>query len=75
VATKSSSLAEAYRAAAPYLNLGWTFLGAIVVWGGLGYLLDRWLGTEPWWLTVGSLVGIAAGFIHLVLVVRRGTKP
>ena len=74
MAQKVSSLAEAYRAAAPYLNIGWIFLGAILVWGGLGFLLDRWLGTQPWLLTVGSLVGIAAGFIHLVLVVQRGLK-
>jgi len=45
-----------------------------LVWGGLGWLLDRWLGTEPWLLTVGSLVGIAAGFVHMVLVVRKELK-
>jgi ATP synthase protein I len=71
---KRSDLAEAYKAAGPYINLGWIFLGAVLVWGGLGWLLDRWLGTEPWLLTVGSLVGIAAGFVHMVLVVRKELK-
>ena len=27
-----------------------------------GYFLDRWLGTDPWFLIVFLLIGIAAGF-------------
>jgi ATP synthase protein I len=30
-----------------------------------GYYLDRWLGTGPWLLLVGLLLGIAAGFVNL----------
>ncbi len=32
-------------------------------WGGLA--LDRWLGTSPWLMLVGLLLGIAAGFVSL----------
>jgi ATP synthase protein I len=32
-------------------------------WGG--YALDRWLGTAPWLMLVGLLLGIAAGFVNL----------
>lgn len=35
-------------------------LGGIAVWGGIGWLLDRWLGTEPWLLGAGVLVGFGA---------------
>jgi F0F1-type ATP synthase assembly protein I len=73
MAKSGANRGEAYRAAAPYLNLGWTFLAAILVWGGLGWLADRWLGTEPLLLTVGCVVGIVAGFVHLVLVVKKGS--
>lgn len=31
-----------------------------------GWLLDRWLGTKPWLLVVGVVVGAAAGFYELV---------
>ena len=42
-------------------------LFASVVGGlGLGWLLDRWLGTKPWLLVVGMVVGSAAGFYQLV---------
>jgi len=32
-------------------------------WGG--YALDRWLGTAPWLMLVGLLLGIASGFVNL----------
>ena len=31
-----------------------------------GWLLDRWLGTKPWLLVVGLVLGSAAGFYELV---------
>ena len=32
-------------------------------WGGR--VLDRWLGTAPWLMLVGLLLGIASGFVNL----------
>lgn len=32
-------------------------------WGG--HVLDRWLGTAPWLMLVGLLLGIASGFVNL----------
>ena len=32
----------------------------------LGWLLDRWLGTSPWLLVAGVVLGAAAGFYELV---------
>ena len=33
------------------------------LWGG--HVLDGWLGTHPWLMLVGLLLGIAAGFVNL----------
>ena len=33
---------------------------------GAGWLLDRWLGTKPWLMVAGIVVGAAAGFYELV---------
>ncbi|MFA9430161.1 AtpZ/AtpI family protein [Egicoccus sp. AB-alg2] len=46
-------------------------ISAILVWAGIGWLLDRWLGTPPWFLVIGALVGNFAG---LYLVWLRGTR-
>jgi ATP synthase protein I len=36
--------------------------------GGLiiGWLLDRWLGTKPWLLVAGVILGAAAGFYEFI---------
>jgi ATP synthase protein I len=42
-------------------------LFAAVVSGLLiGWLLDRWLGTKPWLLVVGMILGAVAGFFELI---------
>jgi len=45
--------------------MGVELMAAILTWAGLGYLLDRWLGTDPWFLAIGALVGNGAG-IYLI---------
>ena len=47
--------------------MGVELMAAILTWGGIGYLADRWLGTTPWLLGVGALVGYAAG-LYLVYI-------
>jgi ATP synthase protein I len=41
--------------------MGVELMLAIVVWTGIGWLLDRWLGTDPVLMIVGALVGNFAG--------------
>ncbi|HZS32294.1 MAG TPA: AtpZ/AtpI family protein [Methylomirabilota bacterium] len=33
------------------------------LWGG--YALDRWLGSSPWFMLLGLLLGVASGFVNL----------
>lgn len=47
--------------------MGMELISAILLWTGLGYLLDRWLGTTPWLLVAGGLLGNAAG-IYLIWI-------
>jgi F0F1-type ATP synthase assembly protein I len=48
---------------------GWaisaTMLAGILVWGGVGLLLDRWVGTRPLFFMIG-MIGGAAGAIYIV---------
>jgi len=32
----------------------------------VGWLLDRWLGTNPWLLVTGIVLGAAAGFYEFI---------
>jgi len=38
----------------------------VLVGAGLGWLLDRWLGTTPWGLIVFLLLGFAAGVLNVM---------
>lgn len=44
---------------------GSSFLGSILAGTALGYLADMWLGTDPWLVVTGVLVGSYSGFLHL----------
>jgi ATP synthase protein I len=48
------------------LELPFTFVGAIVVGGALGFFLDRWLHTGPWLMLVFGGVGFYAGIREVV---------
>ena len=54
-------LGDGYR----YVALGITFGLGIVLFMGLGYWLDRWLGSTPWGTIVGTLVGSALSFVNV----------
>ena len=57
--------------AGPVAGASYTLVGAIIVLGGIGYAADRWLGTSPWFLLAGLLVGLVVGFYELAKVVWR----
>jgi ATP synthase protein I len=38
-----------------------------------GWLLDRWLGTGPWLLVVGIVLGAAAGFYEFIRITSKIT--
>jgi len=44
---------------------------ATLGWAGIGWLVDRWLGTSPWFLAIGALLGNATG---IYLVWLRGQR-
>ncbi|SKA79887.1 AtpZ/AtpI family protein [Desulfobaculum bizertense] len=46
-----------------------TFVGL-----GMGYYLDKWLGTKPWMLIIFLILGIAAGFKNVYEQAMRMMK-
>lgn len=53
-------------------NPGWTIfgylLGGMAVYGGLGWLIGRWVGNQPVCLAVGMIIGLA---LAITLVIFR----
>jgi F0F1-type ATP synthase assembly protein I len=54
-----------------YVSMGITFAGGIVMFTGLGWLADRWLGTLPLFLIVGAVVGSVLSFVWVYLKLRQ----
>ena len=38
---------------------------------GVGWLMDRWLGTKPWLLVAGIVLGATAGFYQFVRLTAK----
>jgi len=62
---------ENFRRAGPAATAGYTLLGAILLLGGIGYAVDAWRGTTPWFLLAGLLLGVVVGFVELAKVIWR----
>ena len=60
--TRKSGLA--YAAA---INL----FASVVTLAGLGWLLDRWLVTSPWFLVAGVVLGAVVGFYQFIRLTSK----
>ncbi|HUC10564.1 MAG TPA: AtpZ/AtpI family protein [Stellaceae bacterium] len=47
------------------LRIGVELVTAVVVSVGVGWAIDRWLGTRPWVMLVMFFLGIAAGMLNV----------
>jgi F0F1-type ATP synthase assembly protein I len=47
----------------------YALIGALVLFGGIGYAIDQWRGTSPWVLVGGLVVGLIVGFYELAKTV------
>jgi F0F1-type ATP synthase assembly protein I len=57
--------------AGPAAGASYTLIGAVLVLGGIGYALDKWLGASPWFLITGLMVGIIVGMWELAKTAFR----
>jgi F0F1-type ATP synthase assembly protein I len=70
-AKSARELQENAERAGPAAGASYTLIGSIIVLGGIGYAIDRWQGTTPWFLLGGLLLGIVVGFYELAKSVWR----
>jgi len=48
-----------------------TLFASVASMCGIGWLLDRWLGTNPWLMVVGLILGAAVGFYEFVRLTSK----
>jgi F0F1-type ATP synthase assembly protein I len=64
-------LQENLRRSGPAAMAGYSLIGSIILLGGIGYAIDRWRGTSPWFLLAGLLLGLIVGFFELAKIIWR----
>jgi ATP synthase protein I len=65
-----------FRELGRYSALGLEMAISVVVGLGIGYYLDKWLGTAPWMMILWIAFGFAAGVRSLYrAAVRAGQAP
>jgi ATP synthase protein I len=52
-------------------GIGFEFIAAILLFAGVGWLIDRWLDSSPWAIIIGVGVGFTIGLWNLI---KRGMK-
>ena len=71
LAKSLQALQENVRRSGPAATAGYALIGAILLLGWVGYLVDRWADTSPWFLLTGLLVGLVVGFYQLAKTVWK----
>jgi ATP synthase protein I len=57
------------------VRIGTELLAALVVGGGLGWVIDTYLlGSGPWALVIGLVLGLIAGILNVIRSARRWTS-
>jgi ATP synthase protein I len=67
-ASQGTAMAKAMR-------LSTELIGGIVVGGGIGWFLDKWLGTFPWLFILMFMLGSAAGIMNVVRTASKEKTP
>jgi len=52
-----------------FSTVSYGMIGGIIFFMFIGYFLDNFLGTEPWLLITGLLLGIGSGFYELAKII------
>ena len=64
--SKGNPWLSALRDMAPYLDLGWRLMGAVVVPPLIGWTVDLAFDVLPWGVLIGSALGLA-GAVRILI--------
>ena len=67
----AEALQQNVQRAGSAAGASYTLIGAIILLGGVGYAIDNWRGTSPWFLVGGLVLGIVVGMYELAKNVWR----
>ena len=57
--------------AGPYLTLGMQIAFGMMLFVGIGYVVDQWLESTPWGMILGAVLGMVAVFTLVIRMARE----
>ena len=66
-----TGLSSSFQKAAPYINIVYTLIGSVLMFGLIGWWLDKKLFTKPWLFISGLFLGLIIGFYNLFKVIKK----
>tara|TARA_B100001057_G_scaffold421825_1_gene442992 strand:+ start:1031 stop:1315 length:285 start_codon:yes stop_codon:yes gene_type:complete len=55
-------------------RLGTELVAAVVVGTIIGFILDNWFGTKPWFIITFFFIGVIAGILNVIRVANNMQK-
>ena len=55
-------------------RLGTELVAAVVVGTIIGFILDNWFGTKPWFIIIFFFIGVIAGILNVIRVANNMQK-
>ena len=55
-------------------RLGTELVAAVVVGTIIGFILDNWFGTKPWFIIIFFFIGVIAGIMNVIRVANNMQK-
>ena len=55
-------------------KLGTELIAAVAVGTIIGFILDSWFGTKPWFIILFFIIGVIAGMLNVIRVAKRMQK-
>ena len=55
-------------------RLGTELVAAVVVGTIIGFILDNWFGTKPWFIIAFFFLGVIAGMLNVIRVAKNMQK-
>jgi F0F1-type ATP synthase assembly protein I len=65
----TKALQENAERSGPAAGASYTLIGALLLLGGIGYAIDQWRGTAPWFLVGGLFLGVIVGLYEVARTV------
>ena len=55
-------------------RLGTELVAAVLVGTIIGFILDNWFGTKPWFIIIFFFIGVIAGILNVIRVANNMQK-